>query len=144
MNDKKIEITRIFDAPIEKVWDAWTKAENLMQWKSPEGMTTPEAHVDLRVGGTYRVIMAGGHAGPNGKVIVGGTYKTIQKPNTLIFSWNWEGQDEETEITVLLKALSDTQTEMVFTHEGFVNKKSMKNHEHGWLSTFNKLEKFLK
>ena len=144
MEDKKIVIKRLFNAPIESVWDAWTKTENIMQWKAPEGMTTPEAKIDLRVGGSYKIAMAGGHAGPTGKVTVGGVYKTINKPNKLVFNWKWEGQDEETQVTVALNALSKKQTELTIIHEGFGSSDSMKRHNQGWVSTFNKLENFLK
>lgn len=36
MSDLKLELKQVFDAPIEKVWDAWTNPESLKEWKSPE------------------------------------------------------------------------------------------------------------
>lgn len=52
-----ILIERVFDAPREVVWEAWTKSEHLMKWWAPEGMTTPGANIDLRVGGTWHYCM---------------------------------------------------------------------------------------
>jgi uncharacterized protein YndB with AHSA1/START domain len=46
-------ISRVFDAPRERVWQAWTEAERLKQWFSPKGFTVIAAKMDFRVGGTY-------------------------------------------------------------------------------------------
>ena len=143
MDNNTIHITKVFDAPIEKVWDALTNPESLKQWKSPEGMTTPDAQVDLHVDGKYAITMAGEHAGPTGKVTVRGIYKQIVEPTKLVFTWQWEGQDEKTKITIELKELSDTKTEMNFRHEGFTDNESRNSHRSGWNSTFEKLETFL-
>jgi uncharacterized protein YndB with AHSA1/START domain len=48
-----ISITRIFDAPRELVWRAWTEPEHLMRWWGPKGFTTPFCEINLRVGGRY-------------------------------------------------------------------------------------------
>ena len=46
-------IERIFDAPRELIWKAWTDPERVMRWWGPKGFTSPACQVDLRVGGTY-------------------------------------------------------------------------------------------
>ena len=46
-------ITRVFDAPRELVWKAWTEPDRLMQWWGPKGFTAPVCEIDLRVGGKY-------------------------------------------------------------------------------------------
>ena len=50
---KDLIITRIFDAPRELVWKAWTIPELAMRWWGPEGFTAPVTKIDLRVGGKY-------------------------------------------------------------------------------------------
>jgi uncharacterized protein YndB with AHSA1/START domain len=50
---KTITITRVFDAPLELVWKAWTEPERLMEWWGPKGWTSPSWEIDLRVGGKY-------------------------------------------------------------------------------------------
>jgi uncharacterized protein YndB with AHSA1/START domain len=52
-----VEITREFDAPVERVWRAWTTPEDLREWWGPTGFTCPRAEVDLRVGGSIAVTM---------------------------------------------------------------------------------------
>ena len=49
---KPFEISRVFDAPRERVWQAWTEAEHLKKWWGPKGFTVTHCTVDLRPGGT--------------------------------------------------------------------------------------------
>lgn len=55
--EKNIEITRLFNAPIELVWEAWTTAENIAQWWGPEGFNTTVKELDFRPGGRWEFIM---------------------------------------------------------------------------------------
>ena len=50
-------ISRIFDAPREKVWRAWTDREELMKWFGPKGSSIPHAKLDLRPGGIFHYAM---------------------------------------------------------------------------------------
>jgi uncharacterized protein YndB with AHSA1/START domain len=64
-NDRKREliITRVFDAPRELVWKAWTEPERMMRWWGPKDFTSPLCKLDLRVGGKYLCCMRS----PDGK-----------------------------------------------------------------------------
>jgi uncharacterized protein YndB with AHSA1/START domain len=57
--DQQVLITRIFDAPRDLVFQAWTDPDHVAQWFGPEGMDTPRETVaiDLRVGGRYELTM---------------------------------------------------------------------------------------
>jgi len=48
----EIVITRVFDAPRELVWNAWTEPERLMRWWGRKGFTSSVCKVDFRVGGS--------------------------------------------------------------------------------------------
>jgi len=48
----ELVITRVFDAPRELVWNAWTEPESVKRWWGPKGFTAPFCRIDLRVGGT--------------------------------------------------------------------------------------------
>ncbi len=149
MDRKQLTITRVLNAPIEKVWDAWTNPESLKQWKSPEGMTVPEVTIDLVVGGTYRVVMEGhdnSYPNYNGTTVVGGSYMEIEKPTKLVYTWLWEGAPAETHtttVTIQLKSLDKTKTELVLTHSGFADDNMKVEHDSGWMSTLKKLDQFL-
>ena len=48
---ERMVITRVFDAPRELVWKAWTEPKYVMQWWGPKGFTAPVCQMDFRVGG---------------------------------------------------------------------------------------------
>jgi uncharacterized protein YndB with AHSA1/START domain len=54
---RDLVVTRVFDAPVELVWKAWTNSEYIMRWWGPDYFTSPSAKIDLRVGGTSLVCM---------------------------------------------------------------------------------------
>ena len=54
---ERMTITRVFDAPRELVWKAWTDPRYVMQWWGPEGFTAPVVQMDFRVGGKSLLCM---------------------------------------------------------------------------------------
>jgi len=52
-----VVVTRVFDAPVEEVWKAWTDSEKVTRWWGPTGFTAPVARIDFRVGGKSLVCM---------------------------------------------------------------------------------------
>jgi uncharacterized protein YndB with AHSA1/START domain len=52
---ERMVITRVFDAPRELVWKAWTDPKYVMQWWGPKGFTSPVCKMDFRVGGKYLI-----------------------------------------------------------------------------------------
>jgi uncharacterized protein YndB with AHSA1/START domain len=54
---ERMVITRVFDAPRELVWKAWTDPKYVMQWWGPKGWTCPACEIDFRVGGNYLCCM---------------------------------------------------------------------------------------
>ncbi|HUI73255.1 MAG TPA: SRPBCC domain-containing protein, partial [Spirochaetia bacterium] len=74
---QNLVITRIFDAPRELVWKAWTDPRFVMQWWGPKGFTSPSCKIDLRVGGRYLFCMRA----PDGQEFwSGGEYVEIIAP----------------------------------------------------------------
>lgn len=86
-SETTLRLTRTLKAPREKVFWAWTTSEALKSWYGPEGWTTPSAEVDLRVGGGYRIVMKGPQAE---EIILSGTYREVQPPERLVYTWQWE------------------------------------------------------
>ena len=76
-------LTRTFDAPPEKVFNAWTQPTLLKQWFAPLPWTTVEAELDVRVGGTSLIVMRN----PEGKDFPGrGVYLGVVKNSRLVFT----------------------------------------------------------
>ncbi|MBC6450933.1 SRPBCC family protein [Actinokineospora xionganensis] len=59
MPEQRVAISRVFDAPRERVWEAWTRPELVSRWWGPHGVSVPESSIELdpRVGGTFKLTM---------------------------------------------------------------------------------------
>lgn len=81
-SEREIAMTRVFAAPRELVFDAWTKPELLTRWLGVrEGWTMAVCEVDLRVGGAYRFVWRGADGSELG---MGGVYREIDRPGRLV------------------------------------------------------------
>ena len=85
MAEKRSEpfvISRLVDAPRERVWKAWTEAEHLKHWWGPQGFKLHTCKVDLRPGGVFHY----GMTTPDGKDVWGKfIYREIKAPQRLVF-----------------------------------------------------------
>jgi uncharacterized protein YndB with AHSA1/START domain len=80
---RSIVTTRVFDAPRELVFAAWSDPEHLAQWWGPNGFTTTTHAFDMRPGGGWRFVMHG----PDGRDYQNRiTYEEIVKPERLVYS----------------------------------------------------------
>ncbi len=57
--DRSITLTRLVDAPRERVWEAWTEQEHIEKWWGPNGFTVTTKEIDVREGGIWRFVMHG-------------------------------------------------------------------------------------
>ena len=135
-----LRLQRIFDAPREDVFDAWTDPEVLRRWWAADpDWDTPVAEVDLREGGRYRLSMRN----PESDAVhtVGGVYREIRRPDRLVYTWAWEGESPEPNETVVTVSFQDRDgaTEVVLVHEGFSTNESSAAHEHGWNAVLDNL-----
>lgn len=80
--DREIVMTRVFAAPRDLVFDAWTKPELLRRWLGVRnGWTFAVCEVDLRVGGTYRYVWRGPDENEMG---MGGVFREIERPERVV------------------------------------------------------------
>ncbi len=153
--EPELVITRIFDAPRELVWKAWTDPQHLMRWWGPKNFTTPVAKIDLRVGGKYLSCMRS----PEGQDYWStGTYLEIEPPERLVCtdsfadadgnvvpaSYYGMGEDfpREMQVTITLEDING-KTKMTLKHVGLPpNMSDMTNT--GWNESFDKLAESLK
>ncbi|MBO1541590.1 SRPBCC family protein [Pseudomonas sp. OA65] len=78
-----LSISRVIDAPRQKIFRAWTEPALLMQWWGPHGMTTPECEMDLWVGGQFRTLM---RAPDGSEYPTMGVFLEILAPQRLVFT----------------------------------------------------------
>jgi uncharacterized protein YndB with AHSA1/START domain len=93
-NECEIVITRLFEAPPERVFEAWTAPEHLARWWGPEGFTNPVCEMDVRVGGAWRIVM---HAPDGAMYPCRGVYLEIIASERLVFT-NIAMDDEGTPV----------------------------------------------
>jgi glutathione S-transferase len=145
-----VHIHRVLRAPRERVFDAWTKAEQLHQWRGPEGWVVLEAQSDPRPGGQHRVVVRGmpRPSSPDDKPVEKtgashGVYLDVVPYELIRFTWlaDW-APGEESVVTV---RLSDAEggTLMEFAHEKFNRPDSANAHNMGWSSAFVRLVHYL-
>jgi uncharacterized protein YndB with AHSA1/START domain len=79
-------VTRIVDAPLELVWQAWTDPQHVMRWWGPQHFTSPSATVDLQVGGRYVFAMQAPPEMGGGVSYTGGTYQQVVEHELLEFT----------------------------------------------------------
>jgi uncharacterized protein YndB with AHSA1/START domain len=78
-----LTITRVFDAPRDLVFSAWTDVKHVSRWWGPHGFTNPRCELDVRPGGMIRIDMRGS----DGTVYpMTGSYTEIVKPERLVFT----------------------------------------------------------
>jgi uncharacterized protein YndB with AHSA1/START domain len=139
-DDHRLRIERTYRAPAEAVFDAWTSEEVIRRWWQAEReWDTPEAVVDLRVGGAVRVVMRDTDGDEHGG---GGTYTEIERPTRLAFTWTWDGSARETLIEVDFEQ-SETGTTVRFTHSGLADEETVRDHEYGWSNVLEALGGYL-
>jgi uncharacterized protein YndB with AHSA1/START domain len=147
----KLQLTRVFDAPREVVYRAWTDPNQFKQWFGAAacgGATLESVKVDARVGGKYRLQVRK----PDGEYFTSvGVYREVTEPERLVFTWQFEKDGSGTEygeveppemvVTVGFKARGK-QTQLTLTHEKFGSVESRDRHEEGWKRCLDSLGKF--
>jgi uncharacterized protein YndB with AHSA1/START domain len=131
-------ISRTYPASVDRVFKAWTDANQLGQWFAPSDDYTTNASVDLRVGHEYRIAIT--HKGGNVHTILG-TYRLIDPPRKLVYTWRWEGgPSTDTLVTVDFVPNGDS-TEVTITHDQFADAETRAKHNEGWTGCLNRLER---
>jgi len=129
--DTSLTVRRTFQAPRDRVFRAWTNAQELARWFAPSAeYSTKVPELDLKVGGKYKVEMH--HKG--GTVhTVGGTYREIKPPEKIVFTWGWESGTVTHESLVTIEFLDlGSATEILLTHVQLPSIEERQKHTHGW------------
>jgi uncharacterized protein YndB with AHSA1/START domain len=87
-SEREILITRTFDAPAERVFDAWTTPEHVRRWWGSEEAPLVECDIDLRIGGSWRYVM---RDADGSEFAWHGIYREIERPGRLVSTEVFEG-----------------------------------------------------
>src|SRR2546426_294872 len=153
--DRELVIVRVFDAPRQRVWKAWTEPERLKRWWGPRTFTAPVAKIDLRVGGAFLYCMRQA----DGKDIWGtGVYREIvplkrivytdsfadEKGNVVPATYYGMSRDFplEMQVTVTFED-QDGKTKLTLHHVGIPAGPDRDGANQGWNESFDKLAEML-
>ena len=111
--DTEMHIERIFDAPRERVFAAYTDPELIPQWYGPRDTTTIVDKMDVEPGGSWRFVVRM----PDGsETAFRGTFREIVPPERLVQTWEWEGMPGHVSVEIAeLEDLGDGRTKFVGT-----------------------------
>lgn len=155
-NAKALIITRIFDAPRERVWKAWTDPEHFKKWWGPKDFTSPSCKIDFRVGGKFLYCMRG----PDGKDYWNtGVYREIFPMERIVYTDSFADEKgnmvpashygmpgewpSELLVTVTFEE-QDGKTKMTLHHVGLPVGEMIEQCRAGWNQSFDKLAESLK
>jgi uncharacterized protein YndB with AHSA1/START domain len=141
-NDLEIVTTREFDAPLELVFDVFTKPEHVRNWFAPFEDQVTECSIDLRVGGSYHIVFVT----PDGtECSFRGTYLEVEPPTRTVATWLFEGwPDAHAVETVGLQEKDGVTTlTMTLAFRDRAGRAHMTRSD-GQESSFDKLEDYLR
>ena len=132
-----LALKRRLKAPPERIFEAWTVPEKMIQWWGASDAASRTARADVRVGGRFHVGFRGNDGGQHD---VSGVYREIVPNRKLVFSWAWRTTPErESQVTIDLKP-DGAETILTLTHEQFFDAKARDDHGIGWNRALDKLE----
>ena len=133
-----LSIRRRMPATREVVFEAWTDPEGIREWMCPGDAVSAEAKLDVRVGGSYRIVMKS----KTRDYIHTGVYQVVDPPSKLVFTWTREEDEVPTLVTVEFLPHGD-ETELILTHERFPDADVMKRYQGGWATIAEKFAAYL-
>jgi uncharacterized protein YndB with AHSA1/START domain len=156
---KTLHITRTFDAPREKVWEAWTQPEHLKKWWGPKDFTAPHIQNDLRTGGKFLYAMHGPAGSEFDKdMYSGGEYLEVIPMEKIVATDNFTDEHgnimspeeygmpgewpEQMKVTVTFEDAGPGKTKLTIVHEGHPEDFADMA-EQGWNESLDKFEAIL-
>lgn len=122
-----VRVNRLLSARIDEVYAAWTDPAFMCRWFSPTGRA--EVEVDVRVGGSLRVVMLGDGM----RIDHTGEYLVVEPPRRLIFTWNSPYTGSESSIVTVVLTPRGERTHLALSHDR-LPQETTESHEGGWTS----------
>jgi uncharacterized protein YndB with AHSA1/START domain len=141
--ERELVITRVFDAPRELVWKAWTDPSRAIAWWGPRAYPATSMQMDVRVGGTWRMCLTSVEDGR--ELWQHGEFREVEEPERLAFTFVWEEEGERGIENLVTIDFEDRggKTLMTFRHAPFLSAGERDGHAGGWSSTFDRLADLL-
>lgn len=142
MTGRQLRLERTFDAPVAAVFEAWTSEEVLRRWlHAGLDWDTPVAEVDLRVGGTVRIVMH--HPATGSGRGARGEYTVVEPPHRLAFTWVWDDDTSNPQLIELEFSENEGKTTVVMINSGLPSDEVRHNQAIGWPLCYDNLDEVL-
>jgi uncharacterized protein YndB with AHSA1/START domain len=142
---REVTITRVFDAPRELVWKAWTEPEHFSHWFGSSPYTTPLSTIsmDVRPGGAWRATMVSEDDGT--ELPFQGVYREVVEPERLVLTFEDPNDPNNTNVEVLTVTFNDLggKTEVVAHQAGHLPEEEYGKLAEGYGSFFDRLDEHL-
>ena len=140
MQPTALSLTRLIRAPREKVFAAWMDAEALKVWWGPGPVTCPQAEIDLREGGAYRIA----NREADGSITwISGSFQRVRPPEEIVYTWSVSTVPGEPTLVRVQFLPDENGTRLILTHERFVVDAVRDMHLQGWGACIDKLIGYL-
>lgn len=141
--NRELTITRVFDAPLALVWQAWLDPQAAMLWWGPKHHPAIDVEWDVRKGERWRNCLRSTETGE--LLWHGGIFHEVVEQQRLAFSFSWEEEGERGMETLVTITFSDQagKTQMILRQAPFQSTAEQEGHDEGWNSTFDRLAEFL-
>ncbi|MEM1129940.1 MAG: SRPBCC domain-containing protein [Pseudomonadota bacterium] len=127
MTELSTTVSRFIPAPRDRVFDAWLDPDMLARFMiAGDGMSVPSVSVDPKVGGRFEILMRGEKDYPHA-----GTFREIDRPDRLVFTWESEWDAPGSTVTVTFKE-ADGGTQVELHQVRFPDEDNRDNHTAGW------------
>jgi uncharacterized protein YndB with AHSA1/START domain len=138
--ERELVITRVFDAPRELVFKAWTDPERAMRWWGPVEYPATQMRMDVRPGGTWRHCLTSRADGR--ELWQHGVFREVVRPERLVFTFRWEEEGERGMENLITVTFADEggRTRLTFRQVPFHSANERDGHGYGWHSSFDRLE----
>lgn len=145
MDKKSVEIKRTINAPVEKVWDAFTNPEIYKKWYGPEHMTIPAAEFDFVEGGKFLVTME--NAEKTFKMHTSGQFLEIKPMEKFVYTDHMANEKGEQidgpnfTVAILFKKLDENSTEVTVYYDDVsgIDEQALQGMQWGWNQALDKL-----
>lgn len=138
---QKMEASKQFSVPVERLFQAWNDPAQLKQWWKPMGNHLMEVTNDLKVDGTVRYVFN------DNTLIISGEYEDVKENEKLTYTWNWNFPADAVKNASyklnILFSKKDQGSEIRVTQEQIQDEETLHPNEEGWDKGLTDLENFL-
>jgi uncharacterized protein YndB with AHSA1/START domain len=141
--ERELVVTRIIDAPRDRVFRAWTEPAQVARWWGPQGFVTTHCDMDIRPGGAFRCCMRSPAGTDHWKR---GVYREIAAPERIVFTFAWEdanGDPRHELLTTVTFVDLGGRTRLTLHQAVFETVERRDDHRGGWTSCFERFADYM-